>query len=93
MFTALASAGPVTLQWSPVDGAAGYRVYYGNKSQHYFRFWDVGTNTVVTIVNLPDRGVFFAVTQYGVDGAESPFSNEWFIRGPGSARVRNAFMR
>ncbi len=69
----------VTLAWdaSPDSTVAGYRLYYGGKSESYTNASTLGNVTTVTISNLIE-GVtyYFAVTAYDASGLESDFSGE-----------------
>jgi len=72
-----AGAGTVSLGWSPVQGAAGYRVYYGTSSRNYGTPVDVGNATEATLQNLRDCTAYFmAVKAYNGAGESAGFSNE-----------------
>jgi hypothetical protein len=64
----------VTLQWNPVDGSDGYRVYYGSVSRNYQAPENAGRQTDYTI-SLDPGVYYFAVTAYNNYG-ESGYSEE-----------------
>ena len=69
----------VTLEWNPVSGAAGYKMYYRSADApagEYQPGIDVGANTTGTIPDL-DGPYYFAVTAYNAFG-ESAYSAEVF---------------
>ncbi|MEY4917031.1 MAG: hypothetical protein RL616_944 [Verrucomicrobiota bacterium] len=74
-------AGPygAVVNWnrSPDPKVTGYRIYYGTSSGHYLISYPTGNLTSNTVAGLT-AGVtyFFAVTAYGTNGIESPFSEE-----------------
>ncbi len=74
-------AGPygALVNWnrSPDPQVIGYRIYYGTSSGHYLISYPTGNATSNTVAGLT-AGVayFFAVTAYGTNGIESPFSEE-----------------
>ncbi len=81
-------ASQVTLSWSAVSGAAGYKVYYGVASGTYLPAVDAGKNTTYSFSNLPDGYVYyFAATAYDGAGAESGFSNEVSFSSLASGKV------
>lgn len=64
------------VQWDPVAGVDGYRVYWGTRSSDYTQTADAGTNTQLIVSNLsPALTYFFAATSYAA-GVESNFSAE-----------------
>jgi hypothetical protein len=72
-----AQAGSVSLAWSPVQGAAGYRIYYGLSSGNYGTPMDVGSATEATLSNLLDCTAYYiAVKAYNGAGESAGFSNE-----------------
>jgi hypothetical protein len=69
----------VTLAWnrSPDPLVAGYRVYYGGRTQVYTNIVDAGSATNRSVSGLTAGATyFFAVTCYNGVGLESDFSNE-----------------
>jgi hypothetical protein len=81
--TALASgpaaAGSVDVEWDPLPGATGYRVYYGTQSGQYTQVKDAGNRTTVTLSGLTDcRDYFMAVKAYNAYGESAEYSNEVF---------------
>lgn len=75
----VASAVEVTLAWdpNPETDLAGYRVHYGLQTRQYDLHIDVGNRTRYTVTGLGHtQPVFFAVTAYNTQGAESACSNE-----------------
>ena len=72
-------AGTVDLEWDPVPGATGYKVYYGRAPGQYTQFKDVGNRTTTTMSNLTDCSDYFmAVKAYNPYGESAEFSNEVF---------------
>ncbi len=79
VFSGSAWAADVTLQWNPVSGATGYKIYYRPASApagQYLAPVDVGIETSGTIEGL-EGPCFFAVTAYNEYG-ESGYSVECF---------------
>jgi hypothetical protein len=78
--TSLTWAGEMHLRWEPVEGAVGYRIYYGTRSGVYDQSFVAGNATSGVLSGLADCTSYYAVVK-GYNGAgESPeFSNE--IRG------------
>ena len=68
--------GQVTLSWSAVPGATGYRVKYGTVSATYTSVKSVTTGISTDITGLTNNTTYyFAVAAYN-DGDESDLSNE-----------------
>jgi hypothetical protein len=74
----IAGDGRVSLSWSAVSGAVGYKVRYGTSSGGpYGTTIDVGSSTEVTIDELMnDTAYYFVVTAYNALGSESAYSAE-----------------
>jgi hypothetical protein len=71
------SAGQILLQWDPVPGATGYRVYYDTRSGSYRRSLDVGNSTRATVPSLTDCTPWYlAVKAYNSAGESAEYSNE-----------------
>ncbi|WP_200387652.1 PKD domain-containing protein, partial [Thiocapsa imhoffii] len=69
-------AGTATLTWNGVEGASGYRVFYGTSSRSYQEVRDVGVQTNATVTNLsPGTRYFFALQAYA-GSLNSGFSEE-----------------
>jgi len=69
-------AGDIHLTWDPVQGASGYRVYYGSASGVYGSSITV-SGTSATITGLPDCATHFvAVKAFNGAGESNQFSNE-----------------
>lgn len=69
----------VTLNWTRVDGAAGYYVYYGMESGDYYlsNVIDGAHITHATVTDLWEDTFYFVVTAYDEDYNESAYySNE-----------------
>jgi len=74
-----AQAGTVDLEWDPVAGASGYKVYYGRAAGQYTQIKDVGNHTTTTMGNLTDCADYYmAVKAYNAYGESAEFSNEVF---------------
>ena len=72
-------AGSVMLEWDAVEGADGYRVYYGTASGSYTRTRDAGPATSVNIDDISDcTDWYMAVKAYNSAGESAEFSNEVF---------------
>jgi len=72
-----ASAGTISLAWSPVSGASGYRVYYGTISGNYGSQIDAGGSSSATLTGLQDcRAYYIAVKAYNSAGESAGYSNE-----------------
>ncbi|MBF0533232.1 MAG: fibronectin type III domain-containing protein, partial [Candidatus Omnitrophica bacterium] len=66
----------IKVGWTPVTGAAGYKVKYGTSTKIYAQTIDSGNVTTCSIPNLTNGTLYFiAVTAYNAD-AESLPSNE-----------------
>ena len=75
--SAHAAAGTISLAWSPVAGAAGYRVYYGVTSGDYGSYVDAGTGSQATLNGLEDCTTYYiAVKAYNPAGESTGYSNE-----------------
>jgi len=66
---------------TPVDGVAGYKIYYGTAPGTYTASITTGTTTTYSISQfssaLTASGTYYmAVTAFDTDGMESAFSNE-----------------
>ncbi len=71
------TGGEIFASWSPVDGASGYKLYYGSSSGKYSNFSDTGSATSKTISGLDDgQTYYFTVTAYFSSGAESSYADE-----------------
>jgi hypothetical protein len=70
-------SGEICMQWEPVQGASGYRVYYGPSSGSYSNFVDVGNDTHVDLEGFSDCTTYYlAVKAYNAAGESVQFSNE-----------------
>jgi len=84
--TASVTGNKVTVSWGAVDGATGYKVYYGFSSGVYGSNVDVGNVTSRSFDNEPDGIYYVAVTAY--DGvSESGYSNEVVVSIPDESYV------
>lgn len=72
-----AMAGTMDLEWDPVPGAHGYRVYYGFQSGVYTQSVNVGPTTRTTL-NLPQdcTPYYVAVKAYNSAGVSEVYSGE-----------------
>lgn len=71
------SAGTISVAWTPVSNATGYRVYYGQGSGQYTQSKDAGSATETTITGLQDCADYYvAVKAYNGGGESAGFSNE-----------------
>ena len=72
-----ATAGSIQLEWDPVPGADGYRVYYGTESGNYLRHpLQVGSQPRAILTGLTDCTTWYvAVKAYNRSG-ESGYSDE-----------------
>ncbi len=76
-YAALTWKAPVTnVDESDLIDLAGYRIYYGERSDNYTEIIDIGNNTCHVIGNLTPHEWCFAVTAYDIAGNESAISNE-----------------
>ena len=78
-FFSLAFAGTISVEWDPVDGATGYRVYYALESGAYndTDYEQVGNVPQATLDNLQDCTEYFlAVKAFNSGWALDQFSNE-----------------
>jgi hypothetical protein len=69
----------ITLVWQPntETDLAGYKVYFGERSQQYTQTIDVGKNTSYALDHLPrNKTYYFVVTAYDLSGNESSHSLE-----------------
>ena len=83
LLTAAHPLNNVTLGWDPVNGAAGYRVYYGASRHRYTDCISTGPATQATLANLRAGATYyFAVTDFNAAGVESPYSTEMKYRVP-----------
>jgi hypothetical protein len=70
-------AGDICMEWDQVDGASGYRVYYGLSSGNYTDSIDVANATSVTLDGFADCTTYYlAVKAYNGAGESALFSNE-----------------
>ena len=77
VFSLPAGAGEIALTWDPVQGASGYRVYYGTASGTYGGTPKTVSGTSTTVTGLQDcRSYFLAVKAYNSAGESAQFSNE-----------------
>lgn len=71
-------AGPAAtvVNWDPVAGAAGYRVYSRTSGGNLTLLQDVGNSTTLTVNGLAVGATYyFAATAYDASNNESSFSN------------------
>jgi hypothetical protein len=78
LMSAVASAGPLSLQWDPSrdPGVTGYVVMFGTQSGVYSNQYDVGNRTAFQIPAMPPGRYFFVVRAYTADGITSDPSSE-----------------
>ncbi len=75
--SASAFAGEIRLAWDAVEGASGYRVYYGTSSGDYTRSVSVGNSTTGRLTGLENcKRYYMAVKAYNSAGESPTFSNE-----------------
>lgn len=74
-FATLSRAATLTLQWDPVDGADGYKVYYGSQSRQYQDPVDSDGQTTLSLPLDTTNMKYIAVTAHNKWG-ESDFSEE-----------------
>lgn len=76
LYTAVAGDSKVTLSWSAVKHAVGYKVYYGTMSRAYNSSSNIGLANTITINNLTNgMKYYFALRAYNANGS-SAVSNE-----------------
>jgi hypothetical protein len=76
LLPATVEAGAVQLSWSPTPGAAGYRVHHGTAPGDFQQVLDIGQESSVDLVDLPNCAPsYFAVTAYNIVG-ESGYTPE-----------------
>ncbi len=79
MFTGVASAGTISLQWDQVPSADGYRIYYSTTSGEYNpqNYYQVGAVTRATVPGLQDCTMYYlAVKGFNAMGESNEFSEE-----------------
>jgi hypothetical protein len=70
-------AGDICLEWEAVEGASGYRVYYGLSSGNYTDSVNVDNVTEATLHGFADCTPYYlAVKAYNGAGESAQFSNE-----------------
>ena len=80
----------VLLMWNPnrERDLAGYRVYLGERSRHYYEVYNAGLQTAFTLQDLkPGKTYFMAVTAYDLYGNESAYSEEARITIPADSSL------
>jgi len=80
----------VLLMWNPNHerDLAGYRVYLGERSRHYYEVYGVGLQTAFTLQELkPGKTYYMAVTAYDLYGNESRYSEEARITIPADSSL------
>jgi len=70
------SAAQITLAWDSQEGAAGYKIYYGTKSDVYTISVDVGNVTTYPLTLADGHTYYLAATAYDSARLESDFSGE-----------------
>lgn len=78
VFASISRAESLTLQWNPVDGADGYKVYYGIASRQYSDPIDAEGEMSLTIPYDTSTMKYLAVTAYNKWG-ESGYSEELIL--------------
>jgi hypothetical protein len=78
-FSASASGSAVTLSWSAVSGASGYKLYYGTSSGAYIGSVDLGNVTSKTFSNVGNGTYYLALTAYS-SSTESNKGTEITVR-------------
>jgi hypothetical protein len=77
LFAAPALAGEICMEWEAVEGASGYRIYYGLSAGNYSNSVDVGNVTDVDLEGFNDCTTYhLAVKAYNAAGESLQFSNE-----------------
>lgn len=74
-FSVSTSGSTVTVTWSGVSGASGYKLYYGASSGNYIGSFDLGNVTTKVFDNVPDGTYYVVLTAYDSAG-ESIYSEE-----------------
>jgi len=74
--SATASGTTVSLTWSAVSGADGYKLYYGTSSGSYLATVDLGNVTSKSFTGVPPGTYYLAITAYGSSSTESAKSTE-----------------
>jgi hypothetical protein len=70
-------SGTIALEWEPVPGAQGYRVYYGTESRNYTQKFTVGSQPRTVLSGLADCTTWYvAVKAYDHSGESTEFSTE-----------------
>ena len=69
-------AAQLTLAWNSQEGAAGYKIYYGTKSDSYTASVDVGNVTSHSLTLADGYTYYLAATTYDSAHLESDFSDE-----------------
>jgi hypothetical protein len=72
----LAQAGTLNLAWDGVQGATGYRLYYGEASGQYPTVLDTGPATTASVGGLVDGTCYYFVATALDADEESDVSNE-----------------
>lgn len=70
-----AYAADVTVSWDEVEGATGYRLYYGESPGNYDQNIDMGAAPPFTFNLNAGKRYYIAATAYCIEG-ESDYSNE-----------------
>ena len=71
------STGVAKLSWNPaLDGATGFKVYYGTSPRSYSTTINVGMVSTYSLTGLAPGTYYFTVTAYDASGNESGYSNE-----------------
>ncbi len=88
--SALDGNATVTLGWTAVAGASGYKVAYGTSSGAYTQFIDVGAALTYTLTGLTDNQTYyFAVYAYGSGGLLSLPSAEKIVTPFANGQITN----
>ena len=74
-FTATVSGNTVTLRWTSLSGATGYKIYYGTSSGSYIGSMSVGRTTSLTVRSVSANTYYLVLTGYNSAG-ESQYSSE-----------------
>lgn len=79
-FSAPGTNTTVTLVWYLTDATAvGSKIYQGTGSRNYSSVTNVGNVTTITLAVFRGTDLYFAATDYDINGIESPYSNEVFL--------------